>query len=296
MSNSGKNIGVCKLTGETGRFVKSHLLPKALTRPIEKGAAFAQVGAQKRPSRRFDSWYDDRLVTQTGEDILTALDTFAIAELRRLKLIWQSWGPMVGLCTPETDFFAGTPNGLRRVVFTDSNKMRLFFLSLLWRAAASTRPEFSNISLRASDYRRLRRCIRENRQPEDWTFFPITLTQISTRGLQHNHSPMEQVKLPVTIDKHTSGHHRIIRFFIDGLIAHIHHPIDSARVDDLWPMMVGPPEGTTLSLVTWEGSTQVLTLADSVIEAENLYPGSIRRAGGGTSATWALALNALRRA
>jgi hypothetical protein len=61
--------GICKLTGKRGNFVKAHIIPKALTRPAEKGLPFVQGGQGSRPVRRWDSWYDDHLVIQAGENI-----------------------------------------------------------------------------------------------------------------------------------------------------------------------------------------------------------------------------------
>jgi len=273
-------LDICKLTGNSGRFIKSHLIPRSLTPPREDGEPFAQFGLRKRPSRRFDSWYDTELVTQAGEDILTGYDTFAIQELRRLKLIWQSWGPMLTLSTSDWESFPGTPNGVRRIIFSNPGKMRLFFLSLLWRAATSQRIEFADIQLRASDARRLRAAIRDERTDLPFDFFPITLTQMSTRGLSHNLGPISQVKQPVTVDGYTTKAQPIFRFYFDGLAVHIHPTADEKTLDGLWPMLVGPEDGTTLSMVTWEASWQALNMAYSIADAEHEFPGGIARAEG----------------
>ncbi|OOY22549.1 hypothetical protein BMI91_17920 [Thioclava sediminum] len=45
-----------------------------------------------RPKRRFDSWYDQRLVIRKGEDMLASIDDDAIKEIQRLKLAWRYWG------------------------------------------------------------------------------------------------------------------------------------------------------------------------------------------------------------
>jgi hypothetical protein len=74
--------GTCRLTGTKGKFVKSHLIPKALTRPEEPGLPLIQGGSGKRARKRWDSWYDSELVTREGEDILSALDDWAIRYLR----------------------------------------------------------------------------------------------------------------------------------------------------------------------------------------------------------------------
>lgn len=50
--------GRCKLIGTKGKFVKSHLIPKALTRHEEPGLPLIQGGSGKRRKLRWDSWYD----------------------------------------------------------------------------------------------------------------------------------------------------------------------------------------------------------------------------------------------
>src|SRR5450631_2831048 len=66
----------------------------------------------------------------------------AINELRRLELVWSGWGNKTSL--PSEDWKGTFPRGygLREVRCSNPNKLRLFFLSLLWRAAATDLPEF----------------------------------------------------------------------------------------------------------------------------------------------------------
>ncbi|MDN3646733.1 hypothetical protein QWY75_11025 [Pontixanthobacter aestiaquae] len=273
-------VGTCKLTGNCGPFVKSHIIPRALSLPRAGGIAFPQLGQRERPSRRFDSWYDLALVTQAGEGILTDYDTCAIEELRRLKLVWQSWGPMKALSTSDADMFPGTPNGIRQISFDYAAKMRLFFLSLLWRAAVTDRREFSEITLKSSDARRLRRAVRDGdtNLPDD--FFPITLSQISTRGLSHNHGPISEVKQPVTVGKYTGKPLPIFRVYFDGLSVHIHTKADNEAVDGLKPMLVGPNNKIVLPTVTWEASWQAQNLANVMADAEYEFPGAVAGADG----------------
>ena len=74
--------GICKLTGITGKLVKSHLIPQALTQPEFKGTPLIQVGNGKIPIRRWSSWYDSSIVTSDGEAIL--------ADLERFPFSWHS--------------------------------------------------------------------------------------------------------------------------------------------------------------------------------------------------------------
>lgn len=195
----GRGRGKCKLTGREGAYVKSHLLPKALTRRDEGGDYFVQGGSGELAIRRWDSWYDKRLVTAEGEALLADLDGWAITYLRRRKLVWSGWGPMKNLGALHYGI-PGTPWGVRKVYVDDPCKLRLFFSSILWRAAASDLSEFSDVNISYSDLERLRVMIVSG-ELEDISFYPTTLIQISTLGLIHNHSPILQSKTIVSLKK-----------------------------------------------------------------------------------------------
>lgn len=276
--------GICRLTGEHGRFLKAHIIPRALAPPRGGGEAFAQFGQRRRPSKRRESWYDPRIVTRAGEDILTSYDTFAIGELRRLKLIWGAWGPALKLSRSEVAAIPGTPWGMRNVQFSDPIRMRLFLLSVLWRAAVSEMKEFQEIALRQSDLRRLRRCVRDGTAPPE-DLFPVTLTQISTRGWMHNLSPIAQIK-EVPVSGSTPRRVPIFRFYFDGLVAHFHRDPTVETMNGIAPMLVGQPEGTILSTVTFEASWQLLNLQNTIADAEHEFPGGITRAEGKRPPNW----------
>lgn len=277
-SMARKSIGRCKLTGEVGPFVKSHLLPRALTLPRSGGEAFPQIHSGERPKKRRDSWYDLQLVTQAGEDILTSYDTFGISELRRLKLIWQSWGPMCKLATADHVVLADG-YGMRRITFSDPPRMRLFLLSLLWRAAASELSEFQEISLSFSDLRRLRNVVCFGRVPTS-DFFPASLIQLSELGIQHNHGPFRQVKKGVRIGNYRSRDLKIFRFYFDGLIVHFHVRPQRDELEGMEPSLVGHEGATMLNTVPTSSSWQLENLVLSMLETESAFPGAIQRTGG----------------
>lgn len=124
-----RKAGVCRLTGETGPFVDSHIIPRALTVADRDGDHFVEHGDGTRPKRRSNSWYDNELVTRSGEDKLSLIDDLAIRELRRLKLVWSGWGALTRL--PE-GFIQTTPAGTeyRLIEGVADRCLRLFFLKL----------------------------------------------------------------------------------------------------------------------------------------------------------------------
>lgn len=265
--------GKCKLTHKHGTFVKSHLIPDALTRLTVRGSLRIEGGEGTRPKRRFSSWYDPELVTQEGEDILQEYDTWAIEELRRLKLIWSSWGPMVSLSTPDWTQAGTTGLGLRRLTCSDPAKARLFFLSLLWRAAATSRVEFRGVQLDSRELERLRSLLR-NRDPGPLDFYPTTLLQITSQGPTHNLAPIAQNET-ADLGGGTSWRQFAFGFYFDGLIAHMHRPLSSVIpgvYGDLRPFVVG--SGPTLIVQTQplEGSFEITNLEKAVVESALQWP------------------------
>jgi len=257
--------GTCKLTGLTGTFIRAHLLPRALTKPAIEGAYFIQAGKGTRPSRRWNSWYDDELVTRKGEDILAELDTWAIRVLREKKLVWSGWGAMNNLGALHEPI-GGDSWGIRHVPEIDAKRLRLFFLSLLWRAAATKRFEFSEISIDASRLEVLRETIAKGIS-RSASFYPISLTQLSTRGVIHNYAPRAMTKTIPATDTSTAFEIPIFRFFFDGLIAHIHddHPRNHNPGD---PTLVGMSDGLTVSTIPFVKSAQYINIRECIDEFE----------------------------
>lgn len=244
--------GICKLTRQSGRFVRSHLVPLALTRPDTAGAPLIQFNSGTRPVRRWSSWYDDHLVIRRGEDILADLDNWAIAELRKHSLVWSGWGSTSAVPLGPSHL----PNGwgVRFLSGIDFTRLRLFFLSLLWRAAATERPEFSEVVLPEEDLEVLRlMLLQENASPLE--FYPATLTQIATRGPAQNLVPLAETKTVPNLPGLGEQHYPIFRFYLDGLVVHMHRQA-SGSIDAFLPSVVGANEGLAVGTVNYEGSFQ----------------------------------------
>lgn len=217
---------LCKLTHREGRFVDSHIIPEALTRTSIKRNPLFQYRAGTpgaRPVRRWTSWYDQTLVTEDGEAILSELDGWAISELRRHRLVWSGWGNESSVAGHHT-LVSGGPIGVRHVQGIEPTKLRLFCLSLLWRAAATTLEEFSEVVLAQEELERLRLMI-VNGDAAPLSFYPCQLTQLSTKGVIHNHAPLREMKYAPDLEGDAwrlSIELPTFWFYFDGLIAHMH--------------------------------------------------------------------------
>jgi len=239
--------GTCKLTRSKGKFVRAHLIPKALTRPEEPGLSFKQFGQDGRLTRRWDSWYDSQLVTERGEEILAELDSWAIEALRKHRLIWSGWGPAQKLAV--NDHFEYPGGGVRRIQVIDGKRLRLFCLSLLWRAAATDRLEFEEVVLKPAELENLRLMVCQG-ETEPVSFYPAALVQLSTLGDKHNQSPIVSTKLIPSVGVHAQRNIPIFRFYFEGLVIHIHrHASDDGYTESMGPTMVGGDD-TTLFVTT----------------------------------------------
>lgn len=137
-----RRAGVCKLTGTVDQFVDSHIIPAALTRLGRAGEKRLEAGIGLGKKRRANSYYDGALVTRQGGDILARIDSAAIEELRGHHLVWSGWGPVMRLRADDVVSNNEGPSH-RLIPFEHPTALQLFFLSLLRRAAASSRPEFN---------------------------------------------------------------------------------------------------------------------------------------------------------
>lgn len=198
--------------------MKSHLIPRALTRLSKTGEKHIQSEIGGRVSRVPDSWYDLKLVTQSGEEILSEIDSVGISELRRLHLIWSGWNEQDPLSFP-LDLQEG-PN-YRSVLSTDGPSLRLFFLSLLWRAGATKLEAFRYVQLTNAELEDLRLRVLSKR-PGPAEEYPILIHQL-TRGAEHNRVPLSEEEEFMTVDGVPDGiKGTYVRFYFDGLIARIY--------------------------------------------------------------------------
>lgn len=173
--------GVCALVKEHGDYVKSHLIPKALTVISKKGEARteASLDGNQRLKRRFDSWFDFELCTRDGENVLEKIDSRGINVLREYQLIWSGWDSQP---FNSGEFFSLDASNTSGIRILDSNQekdkiLQLFFLSLLWRASATKIPEFEDFQLDVDVIEDLRlRVVQQD--PGDFKDYPIMLFPI----------------------------------------------------------------------------------------------------------------------
>lgn len=262
-----KLSGICKLTGDEGRFVKAHIIPKALTKLSRTGEVYLQAGSGGLITRRRDSWYDTRILTQKGENVMTEYDTQGIEYLRKHSLVWSGW------CESSELKVSGHTriddiHGIREIADIDTQLLRLFLLSVLWRAASSEMYEFAEITLPKESLARLAAILLKT-EPDDPTFLPIGLVQLSTKGPPHNHSPIASSLEMPSFEDQPQCTVDIFRFYFDGLIVHFHRPSPRSNYSAMGPLALGMEQRAVLPTVTYEGSLQ---LKNMKLILEEAYP------------------------
>lgn len=257
--------GVCALTGTYGKYVKAHILPEALTKPSVPGEHFIQSGQNERPIRRWTSWYDPGLVTADGERVLSNYDNWAISELRRLNLVWSSDTRNQICRTSDWHPINDVGHGVRIIEGIDGNKMRLFLLSLLWRAAASRLPELRQIRIPQRHISKIAQML-INANPNPLYFYPSCIIQLTGVGPRHNFTPIPSKK---NLENRPSV--RIFRFYLDGLAIHFHRDISIPAWKSMGDLCVQNSERLGIVTVPFEVSRQNEVLEVQVEQAQNQW-------------------------
>ncbi|MGH6963808.1 MAG: hypothetical protein ACREE0_04960 [Phenylobacterium sp.] len=205
------------------------------------------------------SWYDQNIVTAAGEAILGRYDDWAIKLLRRQQLVWSGWQGNKLKGQVAIDRKSGW--GYRLLVHEDWATLRLFLLSLLWRAAVSKMPEFQEVVLPREDLDQIGAILVAGSlgPPE---LYPATLIQLSTKGPRHNHTPITGVKELAPSGPRLGRSMRFFRFYFDGLIVHFERDVRTAgELNSLGRMVVGSDPTLGVLARPYEGSFQAETLA-----------------------------------
>ena len=138
--------------------------------------------------------------------------------------------------------------------------MRKFFLSLLWRAAASDLHEMSFVSLPQHDINILREYIAFDKILAK-NFYPVELFQLSTVGEIHNHTPIMKTKAVPSGIEGVFSPVDFVRFYFDGLIAHIRVGATALdHVERFGPLFLGQQKETGVVTISYETSLQRDTL------------------------------------
>lgn len=129
----------CKLTGDVGPGIEAHIIPRSFydfEENLHEAVKIVRLGPNAKATNYPIGEYDNTIVTKKGEAHFSEFDAYAHWALIKKDL------PMTGFHRDETGNVA-----VIEAQHYDYRKLKLFFLSLLWRAGVSTRPFFSKVDL-----------------------------------------------------------------------------------------------------------------------------------------------------
>lgn len=153
----------CKLTGILGKPVKAHIIPESfyLIRPGHAGKMkLASSATGAHPKKCPIGVYDLTILTAEGEGKFSSWDDYAY------KLLVERFSSARAICRDGTTY---------AYLYSECDYavLKLFFISILWRAGVSGHPFFSKVKLGPHE-NRLRRAIL-NSDPGDAHFYSVAL-------------------------------------------------------------------------------------------------------------------------
>jgi hypothetical protein len=199
---------ICKLCRSEATLVDAHIIPESFFRAINRGDGPLQIVSNDpsmHPKRAPVGVYDQNLVCRRCEDRFSPWDSYAADLLiNRRDSEFAPFLTAEGLIPPAT-----------RASNVDYRNLRLFVLSLLWRAAASSHRYFSRIEISAQ-VNRLRELVLAadvGNQSEFGTVFCRWVDDRSVLAGQFMVNPYEYDS--------TRGGARMVRFLLGSFILDI---------------------------------------------------------------------------
>lgn len=245
--------GICKLTLKEGKYVESHILPRALTMLNKTGEKAIQKEEGFSGKRRFQGWYDNQICIAEGEKILSDIDNAAIKVLRKNHLVWSGWPTMMhSLTDKEVNYDESAGYGWRTLVGLDWKCLKLFFLSILWRAAVSEREDMKFVDISFDMLEKLRVAL-INKDCLSFDDLPVRLYQIITRGAVHNRTPIVE-DFVLSVPPFQFREYKVCRIYLDGLVAHITLNPDEYLINNTKGVFLGGGEQSFIFTHKFENS------------------------------------------
>jgi len=194
-------ILACKLCGGEKKLVKAHIIPKSMYRQMYINSESPEMYSNKKgihPRKSHVGEYDQGIVCEACEALFSPWDDYA----QELLLAEYQDG----------DFFVDANGNKRAYTFNTFNyvKLKLFFLSLLWRADASSRPFFRRVDI--GPFRNGLRQMILQKNPGSAEDFGVVLTRYS-----------DEIGQSILMDPHKQRfeHVNYIQMYFAGYIAYI---------------------------------------------------------------------------
>jgi hypothetical protein len=244
-------LGICKLCGLERELIRSHIIPLAFHRHLQSDPVLAPVIVSNdsaiHPRRSPGGIYDEQLLCGECEIHFGPWDQYA-AEclLQRFERDAQSFDPVRELIAYKFDGW-------------DEARLRMFFISLLWRAAATNNYFFNRVTLGPYEVH-ARRLILSGTpgSPDD---FSVLLCRWTTRP---EHKNMELAQMSPYRTKLEGIN--MVKLFLGGMIIYI--KCDQRTMSEPFREIILYPGRPVYAIARqFEGSKDVIALRPAL---ENL--------------------------
>lgn len=129
---------LCRMCSEDKKLIDAHIIPAGFYRYIKSDSPFLEIrSSEKREykKRSYIGIYDNTILCSDCEKLFQKFDDYAQSIL---------------LSEPKEEDYILNPNGKREGCKLESinyKLLKLFFISVLWRASVSNRKEFSKVNV-----------------------------------------------------------------------------------------------------------------------------------------------------
>jgi len=189
----------CKLCGNDTTLIKAHIIPAGLFRRLQKGMKPLEMITNKAgeyTKRAPVGVYDKTIVCSKCECIWQEWDNYAQKLLTDKLVKWQvRYSESKKICYIIDNY--------------DYKKLKLFFISMAWRASVSSASFFSKVSLGPFEDIAKKHIL--DNDPGDCDTFSVTLAKFD--------HPLAKSILDPHEDKHSGINY--FRFYLAGYIAYI---------------------------------------------------------------------------
>jgi hypothetical protein len=193
-------LGNCKFCGKDRELIKAHILPESLYPADERGNRMLLVldGTGKTTSKKLPSGhYDNKLVCRECENYFQEGDSYANS------LFVSGCGKGVVQSTKLASGF--------QYENIDYKKLKLFFISLLWRAHATSLPAFNQVDIGAKFEAKAKDMIKRG-APGNADEFAVVIIKVAP-------GPFQKIGVSPTPRRHDRV--RVYEFLFFGYLAYV---------------------------------------------------------------------------
>jgi hypothetical protein len=216
----------CKMCGEEKRLIDAHIIPRSFYEPLKENGQTPRIVtdvAGEYPKRSQTGVYDKEIVCESCEQLFSPWDDYAyrflFQELNDEQFIRNN-GEVVAYNFGKCDY----------------EKLKLFFLSVLWRACVSKHKIFEKVQLGPFE-EKLRQMLLEN-DPGDNSEFAVALSKFDAPANETGILNPDKIRYDGVIH---------YRFYIGGYMAVI--KVSSQRASETFEKLYISEENDVFCIV-----------------------------------------------